>query len=243
MDQPTAAQPTIRRARPEERDSIARLLGEAFMDDPVSGWVFPDETHRRTAHPRFFGVMLDAALRDGWVDVSEDVSAAALWLPIPAEEAHGSGSTADSPHAGAPGAPGALGGSDGDGATDGAEDDGDGDGGDEPAMAELLAAADPGNERVVTVARLTGEAHPTGTAHYYLPAIVAAPGRQSAGLGGALLASALDRCDRERTPAYLEASNTRSKALYERLGFVLCGRTVDLPGGPSLWPMWREPRA
>ncbi|WP_432093611.1 GNAT family N-acetyltransferase [Streptomyces sp. bgisy100] len=230
MDQPTAAQPTIRRARPEERDAIARLLGEAFMDDPVSGWVFPDETHRRTAHPRFFGVMLDAALREGWVDVSEDVSAAALWLPVPAEEAHGTGSTADDPDAGA---------------HDGSDRDGDGDDGGEPTdeTAELLAAADPGNERVVTVARLTGEAHPTGTAHYYLPAVVAAPCRQSAGLGGALLASALDRCDRERMPAYLEASNTRSKALYERLGFVFCGRTVDLPGGPSLWPMWREPRA
>ncbi|MFF3763213.1 GNAT family N-acetyltransferase [Streptomyces sp. NPDC001922] len=235
MDQPTAAQHTIRRARPEERDAIARLLGEAFMDDPVSGWVFPDEAHRRVAHPRFFGVMLDAALRDGWVDVSEDVSAAALWLPVPGEGADGAGSAADTPDAGA------HDGGDGDGAVGGAG----GDDGDEPAdeMAELLAAADPGNERAVTVARLTGEAHPTGTAHYYLPAIVAAPGRQSAGLGGALLASALDRCDRERMPAYLEASNTRSKALYERLGFVFRGRTVDLPGGPSLWPMWREPRA
>jgi GNAT superfamily N-acetyltransferase len=71
---------------------------------------------------------------------------------------------------------------------------------------------------------------------------VAAPGRQSQGLGGALLASALERCDREGVAAYLEASSARSRGLYERLGFAFTGRTVDLPEGPQLWPMWREPR-
>ncbi|MFF5130413.1 GNAT family N-acetyltransferase [Streptomyces syringium] len=215
--------PGIRRARKEEREEISRLLGEAFMADPVSGWVFPDEEHRRAVHPRFFGVFLDAALRDGWVDVMEDHSAAALWLPVMVGESAGDGADAGS-------GSGSGGGS----------GDGEGDGHDE--MTEALAAADPGNERTRIVGELTALAHPTDRSHYYLPNIVAAPGRTGEGRGSALLEAVLERCDREGMPAYLEASNTRSKALYERHGFVFTGRTVDLPGGPPMWPMWREPR-
>ncbi|MET8677378.1 GNAT family N-acetyltransferase [Streptomyces sp. NPDC004647] len=212
MSTSASAAPGIRRARAEERQAIRQLLCDAFMDDPVSGWVFPDEAHRRTVQPRFFGVFLDEALGEGWVDVTEDLSAAALWLPIPAASTveHGEGDS---------------------------ENDGDTDN-----MAERMAQVDPGNERTGIIGRLTSEAHPQARAHYYLPAIVVAPGRQSTGLGSALLTTALGRCDREQAPAYLEASNARSKALYERLGFVFTGRTVDLPGGPPMWPMWREPR-
>ncbi|SPE48339.1 Acetyltransferase (GNAT) family protein [Streptomyces netropsis] len=215
--------PGIRRARKEEREEISRLLGEAFMADPVSGWVFPEEEHRRAVHPRFFGVFLDAALRDGWVDVMEDHSAAALWLPVMVGETAGAGADAGS------------GGGSGSGSGSG-----EGDGHDE--MTEALAAADPGNERTRIVGELTALAHPTDRSHYYLPNIVAAPGRTGEGRGSALLEAVLERCDREGMPAYLEASNTRSKALYERHGFVFTGRTVDLPGGPPMWPMWREPR-
>ncbi|MGX8905097.1 GNAT family N-acetyltransferase [Streptomyces netropsis] len=209
--------PGIRRARKEEREEISQLLGEAFMADPVSGWVFPDEEHRRAVHPRFFGVFLDAALRDGWVDVMEDHSAAALWLPVMVGETTGDGAGAGD-------------------SSGGGEDDG------HDEMTEALAAADPGNERTRIVGELTALAHPTDRSHYYLPNIVAAPGRTGEGRGSALLEAVLERCDREGMPAYLEASNTRSKALYERHGFVFTGRTVDLPDGPSMWPMWRDPR-
>ncbi|NEE57853.1 GNAT family N-acetyltransferase, partial [Streptomyces sp. SID8455] len=30
---------------------------------------------------------------------------------------------------------------------------------------------------------------------------------------------------------------------YERLGFRFLGSAVELPDGPSMWPMWREPQA
>ncbi|MEV4923398.1 GNAT family N-acetyltransferase [Streptomyces roseoverticillatus] len=210
VHQTTAATvvPEIRRARQEERDAISLLLGEAFMEDPVSCWVFPDEGHRRAVHPGFFGVFLDAALRAGWVDVTDDLSAAALWIPVRGEE-HGA--------------------------------DGDG-GADDGGIGEQLAQAAPGNDRARIVGEMTGAAHPGDRSHYYLPNIVAAPGRRSEGRGRALLAPVLDRCDREDMPAYLEASNARSKALYERLGFVFTGTPIDLPDGPRMWPMWREPR-
>ncbi|RLU82266.1 GNAT family N-acetyltransferase [Streptomyces griseocarneus] len=199
VQQSAAVVPEVRRAVPEERDAIGRLIGESFQADPVSSWVFPDEERRRVVQPRFFGAYLDAALRDGWVDVTDDLSAAALWLPVPSA--------------------------------------------DDEDLGERLSAADPGNERTRIVGELTGRVHPADRAHYYLPVIVAAPGRQGQGRGRALLAPVMDRCDREGTPAYLEASSERSKALYERLGFTLLGDVIRLPEGPRMWPMWREPRS
>lgn len=197
-----AARPEIRRADGSDREAIARLVGESFMDDPVSGWVFPDEEHRRSVHPEFFGVFLDLAMRHGWVDVTDDRTAAALWLPVTGE---------------------------GDAEQD--ADDG--------TTAARLAKV--GNERGGIVGKLTAAVHPAEP-HYYLPIIAVDAARQGTGLGAALIRRVTDRCDREGMPAYLEASSIRSRGLYERLGFVFTGTTVDLPGGPQMWPMWREPR-
>jgi GNAT superfamily N-acetyltransferase len=113
---------------------------------------------------------------------------------------------------------------------------------DEDGPARLRAAVDPENERVELIGRLTADIHPAGRAHEYLWMIGVTPHRQGEGLGTALVQHVLDRCDREGMPAYLEASSARSRALYERLGFELTGRPLDLPKGPQMWPMWREPR-
>ncbi|MET9897767.1 GNAT family N-acetyltransferase [Streptomyces sp. NPDC006446] len=117
-----------------------------------------------------------------------------------------------------------------------------GDGADEDGPAQLRAAVDPDNERVELIGQLTADVHPVGRAHAYLWMIGVAPERQGEGLGSALIESVLERCDREGLAAYLEASNDGSRALYERLGFVLTGRPLDLPDGPRMWPMWRDPR-
>jgi GNAT superfamily N-acetyltransferase len=113
---------------------------------------------------------------------------------------------------------------------------------DEGGPAQLREAVDPENERVELIARLTGDIHPAGRAHEYLWMIGVVPGRQGEGLGTALIESVLDRCDREGLPAYLEASSARGKVLYERLGFAFTGRALELPDGPRMWPMWREPQ-
>lgn len=112
---------------------------------------------------------------------------------------------------------------------------------DTPAL--MRETADPDNERAELVGRLTGAVHPHDRAHEYLLMIGVSPERQGEGIGEALMRGVLERCDREGTPAYLEASSERSRGLYERLGFAFMGRTVDLPQGPPMWPMWREPRA
>lgn len=108
--------------------------------------------------------------------------------------------------------------------------------------ARMREIADPANERAEQVGRLTGAAHPHDRAHEYLLLIAATPERQGEGLGTALMASVLERCDHARVPAYLEASSERSRGLYERLGFAFTGEAVQLPDGPRMFPMWREPR-
>jgi len=42
-------------------------------------------------------------------------------------------------------------------------------------------------------------------------------------------------------PACLEATPLRPVILYEHLGFVRTKATIRIPGGPALWPMWRDP--
>ncbi len=78
--------------------------------------------------------------------------------------------------------------------------------------------------------------------HRHLQFLGVAPQRQGAGLGGALMAPVLGRCDRDGVPAYLEATSDRNRAMYERHGFRAQG-AIPLPGGPMLWRMWREPAA
>ena len=77
--------------------------------------------------------------------------------------------------------------------------------------------------------------------HYYLPFIGVAPGWQGRGLGSAVMEPILERCDRERMPAYLDATTDRNRALYERLGFRITEEFSLGKGAPPLWRMWREP--
>jgi len=62
------------------------------------------------------------------------------------------------------------------------------------------------------------------------------------GIGSALLAHGLARADRNRLPAYLEATSRRSVPLCRRLGFEITG-VVDQPGYPEIFEMWRPARA
>lgn len=77
--------------------------------------------------------------------------------------------------------------------------------------------------------------------HYYLSVIGTDPDKQGEGVGSALLAPVLRRCDSDRTAAYLESSKESNLSFYARHGFEVTER-IDLPDeGPPLWLMWREP--
>lgn len=100
-----------------------------------------------------------------------------------------------------------------------------------------------GHRRFAQFAELMAEHHPAEPPNFYLGAIGVLPAVQRGGLGSLLIRAVLDRCDGEGIPASLISTRERNLPLYERHGFVVSAR-VELPdGGPSLWPMWREPRA
>jgi GNAT superfamily N-acetyltransferase len=86
------------------------------------------------------------------------------------------------------------------------------------------------------------EKHHPEEPHWYLMLIGSDPSVRGAGFGQALMRSRLDRCDAEGVPAYLENSNPRNESYYLRFGFEVTGEITLPDGGPSMWPMWRNPR-
>lgn len=109
------------------------------------------------------------------------------------------------------------------------------------AMPGLLLALGGALRRGLGAAELMKKAHPEEP-HWYLAMIGTDPAVRGKGFGQALMRSRLDRCDAEHAPAYLESSNPDNVPYYERFGFEVTGE-VKLPdGGPTLWPMWRQPR-
>jgi GNAT superfamily N-acetyltransferase len=83
--------------------------------------------------------------------------------------------------------------------------------------------------------------HPTEP-HWYLLLLGADPDRRGQGIGSALLAPMLERCDAEGLPAYLESSNELNVPLYHRFGFEVTEEYRLAPDSPPLWAMWRTPR-
>lgn len=115
-------------------------------------------------------------------------------------------------------------------------------------LSENMALAVPsvrlfGRRSLRALAALTAieGAHPATPEHWYLAILGTHPAHQGKGVGGALITAVTDRCDAEGLPAYLESSKEENVALYARHGFVL-GDELTVKNGPSLWPMWREPK-
>ncbi len=77
--------------------------------------------------------------------------------------------------------------------------------------------------------------------HWYLAVLGSDTSVRGKGYGHALMQSRLDRVDAEHAPAYLESSKAENVPYYQRFGFEVTGELV-MPGGPTLWPMWRRPR-
>ena len=78
--------------------------------------------------------------------------------------------------------------------------------------------------------------------HWYLPLIGVTPAQQGHGYGSVLLEYAVNRCDREGLPAYLEATTPRSVRLYRRHGFRVVAE-IRAGSAPPVFPMIRAPKA
>lgn len=77
--------------------------------------------------------------------------------------------------------------------------------------------------------------------HAYLSVLGTDPAAQGRGIGSALLEPVLRTCDEDGVAAYLESSKERNLDYYARHGFRVLDE-IDLPRGPRVWLMWRDPR-
>jgi GNAT superfamily N-acetyltransferase len=105
----------------------------------------------------------------------------------------------------------------------------------------LHAVTGPWVERFRAFDAALEQRHPTLAEHHYLAVLAVHPRRQGHGLGSSLLAAQHDMLDTLGAPAYLEASDLRTRQLYRRHGYTEHGTPIHLPDGPAMHPMWRHP--
>jgi GNAT superfamily N-acetyltransferase len=119
----------------------------------------------------------------------------------------------------------------------------------QPGLLEKIRAA-PGHWRAVATAEIRAArmGHALSRAHprepnWYLKSVGIDPSSQGRGAAGLMLRSRLERCDRARQPAYVEASKPEGVPLYERFGFRPTGAVGMPAGAPTITKMWRAPGA
>lgn len=197
----TVAMHAVRRATRDELPDLSAVLGRAFHDDPVFGWMFPSPARRRRWAARFFHIRMRQLLDQDEIWTA-DGAGAAVWAQPGRWEV---------------GWRGAL------------------------QMAGLARGLGRHAPRALVGGARIERAHPRVPPHWFLAVLGVDPPRQGTGIGTALLGPVLAECDRDGVGAYLETATRRDVAFYTRFGFRVTGE-LRLPGGPPVWPMWRDPR-
>jgi len=67
--------------RPDQIESAAKTLAEAFWDDPLMHIVAPNENRRAAVGPWFFSKSIAYGMRWGEASCNDDASAVAIWFP------------------------------------------------------------------------------------------------------------------------------------------------------------------
>lgn len=199
----------------EALGDVTAVLARAFEDDPMWRWALgrPDIDDRRARLGRFFGALIAK------VHVREQLMFTADAAPrTDSRDPAVAGAAVWMP-------PGrwkvSL--------------------GDEARVAPAVLAAFGASGTVRLLRLLAGvERLHLREPHYYLFAIGVEPTHQGRGVGAALLAPMLQRCDAERLPAYLESSTPTNLPFYRRQGFVETGQLRF--GDATVTPMRRDPR-
>jgi GNAT superfamily N-acetyltransferase len=77
----------IRAAGPADAPAVSACLARAFHGDPLWGdWAFPEEHERTSSLGELMGRLVTGALPHGWVWMSGEAQAVAVWLPPGAPE-------------------------------------------------------------------------------------------------------------------------------------------------------------
>lgn len=78
----TAAAPRTRRVSPDDIGALSRRLADAFLEDPVSVYLFPSEGSREARLRRYFAWQLRRVfIPKGEAWTTEDLAGASLWMP------------------------------------------------------------------------------------------------------------------------------------------------------------------
>ena len=71
----------VKQVTATEADQVTDLFALAFYEDPTWRWAFPDPARRMEQHRFLWGLIVHSALPHGWVRMTDDGGAAALWIP------------------------------------------------------------------------------------------------------------------------------------------------------------------
>jgi GNAT superfamily N-acetyltransferase len=203
-----------RLATPDDAELIGRIGAAGFYDDPIMSWAIPDPDARRLK----LAIMFTGLARDMTTDPGSQVwivddAAIAMWRDP--NYAHFEPETS--------------------GADDDADSDTDSNG---PSSPPLF---DEDEQARFAAMRASMLEHHSREPHWYLNVLSTEPARQGQGLGTAVLAPVLERCDAEQVGAYLESTNPRNRTLYRRSGFVDRDEMV-FADSPGMLSMWRAPQ-
>ena len=197
----------------ERRERIAAIWADAFEQDPLMRWVFPDQSARVASLRRWWEFSLDHMPPGAELHGTRADGCVAYWQP-PCEE--------EAPSTRQDGASGEQSGEYAEFVV---------------MMTELLGELAPSRMEAL------GQIHQARLPepHWYLAVLGTSPGQQSKGLGSKVLAPMLERCDRIGLPAYLESSNPVNVGFYRRHGFKEHDELI-LGDGVLITLMGREPR-
>ena len=191
----------LRRERHAATDHAARVLAQAFRDDPVSTYVWPDGNTRVARAERSFGAQLHVLGDRREIHVHPSGSSVAVWARPNEWKV--------------------------------------------PLLSGLRALPTIVRTRVGLRSLLAYQRvdalHPDEP-HWYLEFAGTVPERQGEGLGQEVLAAGLTRAAAEGTPVWAWSSNRRNLAFYRRLGFVVLSEVQFAAGGPTIFPIRRDPR-
>lgn len=84
--------------------------------------------------------------------------------------------------------------------------------------------------------------HPHDEPHFYLSLFATDPEARGNAFGQSLLRHNLEQIDLLKASAYLESSNPRNIAMYERHGFAVVQRVAGPAGCPDFAGLWRDAR-
>jgi GNAT superfamily N-acetyltransferase len=73
--------PGPRRITEDQADLVTELFTLAFYDDPTWSWAFPDPDRRLEHHRAWWGLYVHSAVQRGFVWMTDDAGAAAVWFP------------------------------------------------------------------------------------------------------------------------------------------------------------------